>query len=134
MTLLETLPTEVPTTWLMLGCTVAIILAQFLFGEKSFVRDLFKSKEKKEEERMKREDDLVSKQDAHIKALETKVEAMQIEIDQLKSQLSQYKNNLQRYEDFFGIIQEYVTHSHPEEAFASKLFESMNKIKEHGTK
>jgi predicted RNase H-like nuclease (RuvC/YqgF family) len=132
MKILEALPTGIPTTWLMVGCTVAIILAQFLFGEKSFIRDLFKSKEKKADERMKRENDLLAKQETHIKVLEDKINVMQIEINELKSQLSVYKNNIQRYEDFFAIIQEYVTHSHPEEAFASKLFEAMNKIKEHG--
>ena len=63
---------ENPQTWFTLAVGVVVLVAQFLFGEKSIIRDLFTSKEKKAERDEANKSDLISKLTAKIDDLTLK--------------------------------------------------------------
>lgn len=135
MTILEVSLDNIPNTWFTLLGMVLMVVINFLFsGDKSFIRALFKSKERKAEEKEKRDDDQIVQLRNEVKTLRNELHdarneltSARREMGELRTTLATTKGVIDGYEKTMNFIKAYLQKEHPTDEFAQNILNILNK-------
>lgn len=125
-----------PTNYVMLWCAIVIIIVQFLFGQdKSFIRDIFLFRKKKEEKELEIEHEKITKCEEKIQNLETIISALQSEakdcnkeISLLHTTITTQGNTIDKYQNILQLIEKYIKKTNPDDDFSKNFFDILKDI------